>query len=363
MAELLHELILASASRSPAAVAVRQNGEELDYAALAQSVERAADGLLALGVQARERVAVWLDKRFDTVSALFGAALLPVNPLLRAEQAGFILRDCDARGLLTTPERFGALSKVLAACPNLRTVVLCGAAAGAAVPGLQVLGWDDCMRGQGARARHRCIESDMAAVLYTSGSCGQPNHAALQVGEHGCGALTLAALPGGFVFAILDERRGEALLAVDRSGGRPLFYQPVGRTLIFATSAEALVQHPGAGREIDPQVLYDYLYVHGVPAPAAIYNGQRRLLPGEFLHFQGGRLQKERYWKIHFHEAGVAGGLESKRELLDTLRDASEAALGGQRGGVLLSGGPGSAAIAALPADAPVRSYAVGYGQ
>jgi asparagine synthase (glutamine-hydrolysing) len=64
-----------------------------------------------------------------------------------------------------------------------------------------------------------------------------------------------------------------------------------------------------------------------VPAPAAIYKGQRRLLPGEFLHFQGGRLQKERYWKIEFHEAGVAGGLEPKRELLDTLRDASEAAL------------------------------------
>jgi asparagine synthase (glutamine-hydrolysing) len=227
------------------------------------------------------------------------------------------------------------------------------------------------------------------------------DRAALQVGEHGSGALALVAHPGGgsmlledgllvaawgeraetlarlwrshgakacsalsgsFVFAILDERSGEALLAVDRSGARQLFYQPVGRTLIFATSAEALVQHPGAGREIDPQALYDYLYFHSVPAPAAIYKGQRRLLPGEFLHFHGGRLQKERYWKIQFDEAGVPGGPTPKQELLDTLHSAGEAALGEQQGGVLLSGGQASAAIAALLAAAPVRTYAVGYG-
>jgi asparagine synthase (glutamine-hydrolysing) len=116
------------------------------------------------------------------------------------------------------------------------------------------------------------------------------------------GAKACAALSGSFAFAILDEQRDEALLAVDRSGGRPLFYQQVGRSLLFATSAEALVQHPGAGREIDPQALYDYLNFHDVPAPGAVYKGQRRLLAGEFLHFQGGRLQRGRYWKMQFHE-------------------------------------------------------------
>lgn len=230
------------------------------------------------------------------------------------------------------------------------------------------------------------------------------DQAALQVGEHGCGALALAARPGSasmlledgllvaacgeraetlarlwrsdgaracsalagsFVFAILDERRGEALLAVDRTAGRPLFYQLVGRTLIFASSAEALVQHPGAGREIDPQALYDYLYFHSVPAPAATYKGQRRLLPGEFLHFQGGRLQRARYWQLQFDEAGAPRGAPAKQELLDTLRGASEAALGQQQGGVLLSGGQGSAAIAALLAGAggaALRTYSVGFG-
>jgi acyl-CoA ligase (AMP-forming) (exosortase A-associated) len=213
MAELLHEFIIESACRTPAAPALRHDGEEIDYAALAQRTEQAADGLLSLGVQAHERVAVWLDKRIDTVSALFGASLagavlVPVNPLLRAEQAGFILRDCNARVLVTTPERFGALAKVLPECPDLRAVVLCGTPPGAAAaPGLQVIGWDACMRGQGgARARHRCIESDMAALLYTSGSCGQPKGVVLSHHNLVAGAQSVARY--------LDNSAADRLLAV-----------------------------------------------------------------------------------------------------------------------------------------------------
>jgi acyl-CoA ligase (AMP-forming) (exosortase A-associated) len=212
MAELLHELIVESAYRTPAAAALRHGAEELDYAALAQLVEQAADGLLELGLLGQERVAVWLDKRIETVCALFGASLagavlVPVNPLLRAEQAGFILRDCHARVLVTTPERFGALAAVLRGCPDLRAVLLCGAPVCAAPPGLRVLGWDDCMRGQApSRARHRRIESDMAAVLYTSGSCGQPKGVVLSHRNLVAGAHSVARY--------LDNSAADRLLAV-----------------------------------------------------------------------------------------------------------------------------------------------------
>ena len=175
------------------------------------------------------------------------------------------------------------------------------------------------------------------------------------------GPKACAAMSGNFAFAILDERRDEALLAVDRSAGRPLFYQQVGRTLVFASSAEALVQHPGAGREIDPQSLYNYLYFHNVPAPAAIYKGPRRLLAGEFLHFQGGRLERVRYWKIQFHEHHQVSAPDLKQEFLDTVRSATEDALSQRQGGVLLSGGQASAAVAALLPNGPVRTYSIGY--
>lgn len=227
--------------------------------------------------------------------------------------------------------------------------------------------------------------------------------AALRVGEHGAGVLALAAGPGSgsmlhedgllvaawgeaadtvarlwrshgpkacaalsgsFVFALLDERRDEALLAVDRSGARPLFYQQAGRTLVFATSAEALAQHPGGGRDIDPQSVYNYLYFHGVPAPASIYKGQRRLLAGESLHLQGVRVARSRYWKLQFRETTPAPAAELKTELVDTIGSAGAAACGPGQGGVLLSGGLCSAALAALLAaagEAPVRTYSIGF--
>jgi asparagine synthase (glutamine-hydrolysing) len=181
------------------------------------------------------------------------------------------------------------------------------------------------------------------------------------------GAKACAALSGHFAFAILDERRGEALLAVDRCATRPLFYQLVGHTLVFASSADALALHPGAGRELDPQALYNYLHFHAVPGPGTMYRGQRRLAPGEFVHLHGGRLERGRYWHLRFHEHEAGTLPELRTELLDTVRGAVEASLGQQQAGVMLSGGAGSAALAALLQSvgdrrAPTCAVAIGTG-
>jgi asparagine synthase (glutamine-hydrolysing) len=178
------------------------------------------------------------------------------------------------------------------------------------------------------------------------------------------GVKACAALSGAFAFALLDERKGEALLAIDRSGIRPLCYQMVGRTLVFASSDDALVQHPGVCREVGAQAIYDYLYFHAVPGPASIYKAHRRLLPGEFLHYHGGRLERSRYWKLQFHEASTLAVPALKDELVDTVRSAVQASLGQQKVGALLGAGGGSAAVTAMlgmVTGGPAQTYAVGF--
>ena len=131
--------------------------------------------MLQLGLARGERVAIYLEKRFETVVASFGApaaggVFVPLNPLLKPEQVGFILRDCDVRVLVTSPERLGQLGEVLTQCPSLRHVVLTSGTGSAPVP---VHDWAALLAAP-ARAGHRVIDTDMTAILYTSGSTGRP---------------------------------------------------------------------------------------------------------------------------------------------------------------------------------------------
>ncbi|WP_313176580.1 asparagine synthase-related protein [Massilia sp.] len=184
------------------------------------------------------------------------------------------------------------------------------------------------------------------------------------------GAKACAALSGQFAFALLDERRAEALLAVDRCATRPLYYQMVGRTLLFASNSEALARHPGAGREIDPQAIFDYLYLQALPATRTLYSGQRRLAPGECLHLRAGRAERLRYWRMRFTEHALDAAPQAG--LLDALSCAADACVGaaadtGHSSGataVLLGGGAASVALAGLlqrHSGAPLATVAVGF--
>ena len=184
MAQHVSDLILAAAGSDAAAVALRYRDKTLNYGDLAQQVEQVSRALVELGLGRGERVAVYLEKRFETVLTIFGApgaggAFVPINPQLKARQVTHILSDCNVRILVTARARLAGLAESLAACPDLRAVVLVDGkpeddrAAGA---GPQVLSWAALAALGAASTRQpwRVIESDMAAILYTSGSTGLP---------------------------------------------------------------------------------------------------------------------------------------------------------------------------------------------
>ena len=95
---LLPELIAITAQRTPQAIALTSGATNLSYADLSTGVSQFASGLLGLGLKRGERVAIYLEKRVETVIASFGAptagaVFVPLNPLLKPEQVTFILRD------------------------------------------------------------------------------------------------------------------------------------------------------------------------------------------------------------------------------------------------------------------------------
>ncbi|KAB2870057.1 MAG: acyl-CoA ligase (AMP-forming), exosortase A system-associated [Burkholderiaceae bacterium] len=215
-AHLLHELIGVAADRSPSSPALSAAGATLAYGELQDAIGRCASGLLGLEVGRAERVAVWLDKRFETVIACFaataaGGVFVPINPLLKPDQVGYILRDCAVRVLITSPERVSLLSSVLTDCPALQAVVLTAGNTTQTLPAHVCLGGWGELTASSSRRGHRVIDTDMAAILYTSGSTGRPKGVVLShrnmvagaksvasyLGNH-CGDTLLAALPLSF---------------------------------------------------------------------------------------------------------------------------------------------------------------------
>jgi acyl-CoA ligase (AMP-forming) (exosortase A-associated) len=217
-ASLLPDLISRSATRQPDALALTYGKQSMSYGALQKSLADFVSGLVGLGLQRGERVAIYLEKRLETVIASFGAAaagcvFVPLNPLLKADQVAYILRDCNVRALVTSPERLPVLASVVPTCPDLRQVILVNSSAGplAARGGpLACVDWNDLLQA-GGRIGHRVIDTDMAAILYTSGSTGKPkgvvlSHRNLVVGansvagylENSAADTLLAALPLSF---------------------------------------------------------------------------------------------------------------------------------------------------------------------
>lgn len=179
MADLIHELIFAAAERTPDADALIYRDQSLGYAGLAGEIQAVTNGLHAAGLDRGDRVAVYLEKRFETVIALFAAAaaggvFVPVNPALKAEQVAHILIDCNARILITSTERLNRLQNVLPLCHDLHAVIIVDAAThDTSNNGIPIIAWHTLPTARTSNMP-AAIDIDLAAIIYTSGSTGKP---------------------------------------------------------------------------------------------------------------------------------------------------------------------------------------------
>jgi len=206
---LLPDLLRLSAERSPDAVALSYGDQHFAYSALHASVCGVAYGLMSLGMQRGERVAVYLEKRPEMVATCFGSAaagtvFVPLNPLLKPEQVVYILQDCSVRTLVTSPDRLALLAPLLQRCPQLNHVVLTTEGASGAPPNTALTPWGDFVAAA-VRPCHRVIDTDVLAILYTSGSTGRPKGVVLSHRNMVAGAKSVASY--------LDNHAGDTLLA------------------------------------------------------------------------------------------------------------------------------------------------------
>ncbi len=204
MPDLIHQFIAHSAQVTPDAPALLFKDQSFSYAQLQSRVETAAHALLSLGIGPGERVAVYLPKQPETVFSLFGAAaagacFVPINPLLKPRQLAHILPHCNVRVLITSAPRLETLLDVLDTCPDLHTIILVEdqIPESARVLSQKLLSYAEFCRLPTAGALpHRRIDTDMTAILYTSGSTGNPKGVVLSHRNMVAGARSVASYLG-----------------------------------------------------------------------------------------------------------------------------------------------------------------------
>jgi acyl-CoA synthetase (AMP-forming)/AMP-acid ligase II len=181
--------VLARAARQFGTDTAIEDGTlRLSFEGLEAACLDAAAGFIALGIGHGDRVGIWAPNRAEWIIAAIGAqtvgaAIIPLNTRLKGREAGDILRRGRARLLFTVEGFRGARYPELLAgedLPALERIVLFDDASGTA-GGRAELGWESFLagsrvvpRGEVLRRRAELRGSDLADIMFTSGTTGQP---------------------------------------------------------------------------------------------------------------------------------------------------------------------------------------------
>jgi asparagine synthase (glutamine-hydrolysing) len=173
-------------------------------------------------------------------------------------------------------------------------------------------------------------------------------------------------LRGMYAIAIHDPREGHLVLARDPFGIKPLYYVESERGFAFASEPQALIAAGFAKRALAPRVRSELLELQFTTGADTIFEGVRRVLPGEVIVVAKGRIvARERAEALP--EGGPADWSEEEAlakldaALLDSvdMHQRSDVPYG-----MFLSGGIDSAAVLALMSrlnDRPVLAFTAGF--
>ncbi len=167
-------------------------------------------------------------------------------------------------------------------------------------------------------------------------------------GEYG--AQCVHKLRGMFAFAIVDIRKRNVVLAVDRFGIKPLYVYRKDTMFAFASEIKALLSAGIVPRTLEQDAVRSFLSFGAVQAPLTMIQGVRAMLPGQYLVYDSLDAQMESgfYWTASAmaSQSLARPGVEGVGAILeDTVRNHLVADV---PIGLFLSGGLDSSALAVL---------------
>lgn len=183
------------------------------------------------------------------------------------------------------------------------------------------------------------------------------------------GAACVERLRGMFAFALWDGVEQQLFMARDRFGKKPLFLYHAEETLLFASEIKSILAFPGVHAPLNANGVREYFNYRYVPAPATLFSGIYKLMPGCFAIWEDGKLSEHRYYSPPDREPLIkpkvmidpVGSFLEKLDEAVRIRMISDVPFG-----AFLSGGIDSSAVVGLMSrhsDQPVKTFSVGFSE
>lgn len=162
----LPELFEEQAERTPAAIAVEEQGRQLRYSELNRQSNRLANYLKTLGVRPDARVAICMERSLEMIVGMLavlkaGGAYIPLDPEYPQDRLQFMIEDSGPVVLLTQRHLRHLFHRT---SPSLRVLDVTASAPP----------WKDEANSNLGRAAVELSAGHPACVMYTSGSTGRP---------------------------------------------------------------------------------------------------------------------------------------------------------------------------------------------
>ena len=177
MVFLIPQAIDQVAARYPEKEAIRIYDESLTYAELVQRSNQLARQLRDQGVKHRDRVGIYMNKCMETALAIYGimkagAAYVPLDPSSPSNRIKYVIADCGIRHLVMNSGKLNDLKEVLAEKTTIECVI--GISSDNDLP-VRCISWNEVYDSTtGDNLGVDIIEQDLAYIMYTSGSTGDP---------------------------------------------------------------------------------------------------------------------------------------------------------------------------------------------
>ncbi len=179
---LVHEFLEETVSGRPEKTALIFGDQHISYRKLNDMAGRIASALADHGIKKGDRVVIVNPNSPEAIIALFGVlkaggVFLIVHHSIKERKLSYILNDCGARAIVLFRNQLPGYGNILETSEMLQCIILCDDDDAGGLPNGRIpeVSWESVMNTyQPLKDRPAMSGNDLACLLYTSGSTGEP---------------------------------------------------------------------------------------------------------------------------------------------------------------------------------------------